>query len=201
MPPLPPLPKSAAYDFEFAYSSFFPVLLKLKWQIRPHTPVIPSKTIPDIYQRKIYGQKLNMFSDRNRAKTIPFWVVCAHTCISLYKGGPAPLRAKKLLVIARLLNLPPAPPKKKQQQQHQQQQQQIYCWWQLLITSFHDLYKAWLRYANSCVAWFSLQGMAGLYRHHWVDQPGYKDRRETLQISQLCWFKNTETTTIKKNYL
>ena len=119
MPPLPPLPKSAAYDFEFAYSSFFPVLLKLKWQIRPHTPVIPSKTIPDIYQRKIYGQKLNMFSDRNRAKTIPFGVVCAHTCISLYKGGPAPLRAKKLLVIARLLNLPPhqtpppPPPKKK----------------------------------------------------------------------------------------
>ena len=53
-----------------------------------------------------------MFSDRNRAKTIPFGVVCAHTCISLYKGGPAPLRAKKPLVIARLLNLPP-PPKKK----------------------------------------------------------------------------------------
>ena len=37
--------------------------------------------------------------------------------------------------------------------------------------------------------------MGGLYRHHWVDQPGYKDRRETLQISQLCSFKNTETTT------
>ena len=53
-----------------------------------------------------------MFSDRNRAKTIPFGVVCAHTCISLYKGGPAPLRAKKLLVIARLLNLPPPPQKK-----------------------------------------------------------------------------------------
>ena len=51
-----------------------------------------------------------MFSDRNRAKTIPFGVVCAHTCISLYKGGPAPLRAKKPLVIARLLNLAPPPP-------------------------------------------------------------------------------------------
>ena len=54
-----------------------------------------------------------MFSDRNRAKTIPFGLVCAHTCISLYKGGPAPLRAKKPLVIARLLNLPPPPQKKK----------------------------------------------------------------------------------------
>ena len=144
-----------------------------------------------------------MFSDRNRAKTIPFGVVCAHTCISLYKGGPAPLRAKKPLVIARLLNLPPPPPPQKKKNNNNNinnnsSKSTVGDNYLLLLSM---TYKAWLRYANSCVAWFSLQGMGGLYRHHWVDQPGYKDRRETLQISQLCSFKNTETTTIKKNYL
>ena len=152
------------------------------------------------YQTKIFGEKLNMFSDRNRAKTIPFGVVCAHTCISLYKGGPAPLRAKKPLVIARLLNLaPPPPPQKKNNNNNNNSSKSTVGDNYLFLRSM--TYKAWLRYANSCVAWFSLQGMGGLYRHHWVDQPGYKDRRETLQISQLCSFKNTETTTIKKNYL
>ena len=112
VPPPPPHKKSAAYDLEFAYSSFFHIQLKLKWQIRSHTPVIPSKTIPDIRQ-KYMGKKLNMFSDQNGAKTIPFGVACAHTWISLYKGGPAPPRAKKPLIIARLLTTSPPPPNQK----------------------------------------------------------------------------------------
>ena len=134
-----------------------------------------------------------MFSDRNGAKTTPFGVVCAHTCISLYKRGPAPPRAKKPLVIARLLSTPPPPKKKKKKKKkrereknsNRQQQQHLL----LVTTTYYSVllrymtYKAWLRYANLCVAWFSLQGMGGLYRHHWVDQPGNKYRRETLQNS------------------
>ena len=41
-----------------------------------------------------------MFSDRNGTKTIPFGVACAHTWISLYKGGLALSRAKKPLTTA-----------------------------------------------------------------------------------------------------
>ena len=76
-----------------------------------------------------------MFSDRNGAKTTPFGVVCAHTCISLYKRGPAPPRAKKPLVIARLLSLPPPPPKKKKKEKKKREKKtatdnnnNICCW-------------------------------------------------------------------------
>ena len=65
-----------------------------------------------------------MFSDRNGAKTTPFGVVCAHTCISLYKRGPAPPQAKKPLVIARLLSPPPPPPKKKKKKEREREKQQ-----------------------------------------------------------------------------
>ena len=64
-----------------------------------------------------------MFSDRNGAKTTPFGVVCAHTCISLYKRGPAPPQAKKPLVIARLLSsLPPPPQRKKKEREREKKQ-------------------------------------------------------------------------------
>ena len=60
--------------FKFAYFYFFLIHLELKGLIRSHTPVVPSKTIPD--SRSKWAQCIPV-SDQRRPKTIPFslWLI------------------------------------------------------------------------------------------------------------------------------
>ena len=70
--------------FEFVNYSFFLIYLELQRQIRSHTPVVPSKTTPDI-QTKL-GKGYTPLSDQYGFKNLLLWG--GTYLYGLYKGVP-----------------------------------------------------------------------------------------------------------------